>query len=240
MRKFCLYIELNQNGKIPVESRKVIEKIIDLLFDCEVLFVWRFNDTNVSYRKLKPIIFYERKICDKKGFVLYNRVSASKIGVLVRALMQKYKFVVEEKKEQLLLEDYKRACFMNSPKSCDFNSCLGTTLLIDREGNTGICPFIENQIELNDVSDIDDIRQLFSTDTFAELMKKNIEKRNKCKSNCDKFAFCKGGCPLVSDEGECLTRTRIAETFGRMSKQNLNDDEYREQCIEKISSIYKV
>ena len=239
MRKFYFYVEL-ESGKIPSASKKKIERYIDLLFDCEITFVWLFNECVVTYPRLKSIVYYERKICDKKGFVLKNLVSSLKISLLAKMLMKKYKFTVSKAKEQQIDNDYVRASFMNVPHSCDFNSCLGTTLVIHKNGDLNICPFINNSISLNENLEIKDIREVFNTESFIELMQNNVSKRRKCKVECNRYAFCKGGCPLMQSDVDCSIRSAMDTVQSEMSKKSLKDDDYREQCIEKISSMYKV
>ena len=91
--------------------------------------------------------------------------------------------------------------YKSKPISCHYNSCLGKTLHIQRNGKLSICPFIENSIHVNELSGCDSIEQVFFTDDYLALLKEQIAKRNDCKDNCLYFLECKGGCPISGNDG---------------------------------------
>ena len=44
----------------------------------------------------------------------------------------------------------------------------------------------------------------------------------------------------MQSDVDCSIRSAMATVQSELSKKSLKDDDYREQCIEKISSMYKV
>ena len=130
--------------------------------------------------------------------------------------------------------------FGNQPESCDFNSCLGNALTVFESGRIGICPFHKNNIDLCNDLDIEDIHQVFNTESFISFLKGNIERRNSCKSRCEFFSLCKGGCAFMEMNANCDIHNQIVEKKNEYIESDMSDKEYREQKIISISNMYKV
>lgn len=77
---------------------------------------------------------------------------------------------------------------------CCHDSCLGKYLYIDEKGNSYFCGR-KREGSLMDGSVGGDLYD----DGYENTLKKSIEKRKKCRSTCQGFVCCQGGCPLEED-----------------------------------------
>lgn len=95
----------------------------------------------------------------------------------------------------------------NKKSLCTFNSCMGKHIGIHFDGRIYGCnrDFPEEYC-FGSVYDYSDIRQCFSSDGFNNLLRKAIERRNYCKTNCDYFDFCAGGCNSCALAGGNVAR----------------------------------
>lgn len=81
------------------------------------------------------------------------------------------------------------------PILCTNSSCMRSWCCLRPNGDITSCDK-DMPIEYNygNVNELDDIREIYSSAGYLNLIKKSISRRNKCKSNCDVFDFCQGGC----------------------------------------------
>lgn len=77
---------------------------------------------------------------------------------------------------------------------CSYTSCMGRWLGIHYDGAIGPCNrYFPEEYCFGNLLNYKDIGEAFESNGFVRLMKKAIERRDKCK-NCDVFDFCSGGC----------------------------------------------
>lgn len=76
---------------------------------------------------------------------------------------------------------------------CESSSCLGKNLYIEKNGEMHFCP---KHPEKSSVGSIDDGSDPFDHPDFSDVLKAEIEKRERCKSVCAYFYECKGACAL--------------------------------------------
>lgn len=78
---------------------------------------------------------------------------------------------------------------------CANCSCIGKFLSISPDGKLYNCNrYSVRQYPFADVDDVQIIKDIFGGEKFVEFLKGSIERRNKCKSTCDLFDACNGGC----------------------------------------------
>jgi radical SAM protein with 4Fe4S-binding SPASM domain len=125
-----------------------------------------------------------------------------------------------------------------STDGCAFRTCLGNTVYIKRNGDLSICPYKENDIQLNDIENCSRFQQLFETDSFRMLLKENILRRNTCKSQCSFFKDCRGGCslnPSIEFSQKCDIASRIEQ-----SEHNADNEMIFTQKLRKLSWMYRI
>ena len=88
--------------------------------------------------------------------------------------------------------------FYETQYQCRFSSCMGGKLYVDANKRVDFCPYHKDE---SFVGTLDDDINYFDTENMLGTLRKTIEKRDVCKSNCPHFELCGGGCPL--EEG-CL------------------------------------
>ena len=243
LRKFSIYVELDSKGRITDPVRQRVEAYLNLLNQAEVAFAWIYSDKKVSLISVVSIIQYEKKVCAHKGLIVKNKVISCKpIGKTTKKLMYNYKFTNQAGHEAYLDEDICRMCFGNQPESCDYNSCIGNTVVVFCDGSVGVCPFRANDIKLNPELNISDIQDIFNTESFYNLISQSIKKRGICKAKCYYFSVCKGGCPFnnMEEAENCSVALRIDEEAKKIKQIDVMHSKYIEQVVEKLASRYKV
>jgi radical SAM protein with 4Fe4S-binding SPASM domain len=76
---------------------------------------------------------------------------------------------------------------------CNFSSCLGKNIFVDRDGKVHFCPkYPEKSI----VGTLDSAKDYFKADTFIDTLNNAVEKRKQCKNDCKYYEYCGGACPL--------------------------------------------
>ena len=242
MRKVTFYVEIASDGCIPKNTWERLKAYIALSKDHEVYFVWMYGELKISHSSISSILRFEKRECVHKGLIVRNiAISNQKnISLLAIYLMKKYNFVYKKDIAADRKADIARMCFGNAPISCSYSSCLGTGITLLSNGTIKACPFINNNIALDDRLDVQSLQEVFNTDSFLELLKANIERRNKCKASCQYFALCKGGCALEEVHEDCKIYSEIKKKKKVLSESDMNNHEYREQRIIEASNMYKV
>ena len=196
----------------------------------------------LGYTSISDILTFEKKECAHKGIIMRNVVMANreKISILATYLMKKYNFVYKKDSTEDKNADITRMCFGNAPISCAYTSCLGAGVVLLSNGEIAVCPYIKSSISLDDRLDVQSLQDIFNTYSFLKLLKANIERRSKCKENCQYFALCKGGCALEEFSFECSILSAIEKRKKQLSEYDMNNLEYREQRAIWASNMYKV
>jgi uncharacterized protein len=78
---------------------------------------------------------------------------------------------------------------------CTFNSCLKKWLCLDADGHIYPCDRLcMKEYDLGDISSLSSINQIFDNKNFIKLLKKSINRRQKCIDDCKYYKNCYGGC----------------------------------------------
>ena len=95
--------------------------------------------------------------------------------------------------------------FYENRYQCKFGSCLGNVLYVDGKKNVYFCPW---HTELSDVGTLKDKVNYFNEKNAISVLSDAIAKRKQCKTECEYFEYCSGGCPL---EDGCLNFPKLFE-----------------------------
>ncbi len=78
---------------------------------------------------------------------------------------------------------------------CDNSSCHGRYLCIAPDGSIFNCSRgSAHEYSFGHIDEIESVKEAFNSDGFKKLLIGSITRRNKCKSECEYFDLCKGGC----------------------------------------------
>lgn len=82
----------------------------------------------------------------------------------------------------------------NRKSICTYCSCMGHWLAVRPQGDIYPCNrFFPKQYEMGNIWDYDTADKIFESQGYIRLLKKAIERREKCKK-CEIYKFCEGGC----------------------------------------------
>jgi len=101
-----------------------------------------------------------------------------------------------------------------SPSDCSRSSCLMKWISVYPNGDLYPCgKGCPPEFKLCNIADVDHLSDAFRTDAMKELFAATIERREKCRNECDIFAYCNGGCSVdalsegsMSDNGGASCR----------------------------------
>ena len=80
---------------------------------------------------------------------------------------------------------------------CAHSSCLSKWLCMDPNGDMYPCgKGCPSEYRLCNISDVDSISEVFSTEGFVRMLKGSVERRERCKEICEIYRFCNGGCSI--------------------------------------------
>lgn len=84
-------------------------------------------------------------------------------------------------------------------RECSDGMCLGNFLDIDANGVARVCSHSsQEEYLIGKINDFSSLTELFNTDSFNTIVKKMIEKHKECRSKCEFFGICMGGCCINS------------------------------------------
>ena len=113
--------------------------------------------------------------------------------------------------------------------NCEHVSCITKFFNIDCNGGIYSCKYNSNPIcNINDINSIDDI---FNNINFLTTLKASIDKREKCKNECEYFKLCQGGCPLNTNTSKTCEYKYLFSSTEEIRGQIihiLNNSDYRE------------
>jgi len=80
---------------------------------------------------------------------------------------------------------------------CAHTSCLTKWMCLYPNGDIYPCgKGCPSEFKMCNLNDIEQISDIFGTEGFVKILRGSIERREKCKSECDLFPFCNGGCSM--------------------------------------------
>jgi len=176
------------------------------------------NLLKAKNKKFSCLSVISKVNCDKM-LELYNYFKRLNVGVKFNPIVpdgagQKCDYLItkEEWVENFIklfeFWFYDRNCNIKFSSGCDIlakylglvhsgclcGSCLFTYLAVDAYGNLYPCGrLIDNNYRLGNVYGINDIRQIFLSDIYGDILKKNQLRAKQC-SKCKWFAKCHSGC----------------------------------------------
>ncbi len=114
------------------------------------------------------------------------------------------------------------SAFNYTDYACNYSSCMGKTIYINKAGNLYFCPFHQEESYLCKIADVSKLEQTLKQKCFISTLDKIIERRKSCKnSSCKIYEKCNGGCPFDSINCEQLkTRISKAEQLREQIKQS--------------------
>lgn len=141
---------------------------------------------------------------------------------------------------QLILE-----VLFDKPMVCSRASCHRSWLCIDHNGKLIPCDKVfPEKYNYGYVSDYDDIRQIYSSEGFSNLINAAICRRRKCMEDCDVYRYCEGGCSHsamvegnITDYGgfTCKTqRAAIKKVLGFIEDNELTVDNFQDKIKNPI------
>ena len=78
---------------------------------------------------------------------------------------------------------------------CARSSCMRNWLCLNADGTLTPCDRdFPKEYCYGHVSDYDDIRSIYDTEGYLKLMEHTLIRREKCRSSCDVYDLCEGGC----------------------------------------------
>ena len=78
---------------------------------------------------------------------------------------------------------------------CSRSSCMRNWLCLNANGQLSPCDrYFPDEFCYGFVNDLTDIRQVYSSAGYMNLMSKAIIRRHKCQQECDVYSLCEGGC----------------------------------------------
>lgn len=119
-----------------------------------------------------------------------------------------FDYWLEDMKDPCILEpyyQYLRDILEGTSSGCQRTSCLGRWIAIHPNGDVYPCvregrtPF-----RFGNIFEIDDIREIWQSDAFLQLVEGSIVRREKCTS-CPFYLYCQGGCPVNASHENGLT-----------------------------------
>ena len=80
---------------------------------------------------------------------------------------------------------------------CAHTSCLTKWMCLYPNGDIYPCgKGCPSEFKMCNISDIEHISDVFRTEGFVRILRGSVERREKCKNDCELFSFCNGGCSV--------------------------------------------
>ncbi len=195
-KDFCVELYLNDNI-VGLLKRRRFRKILNSRRGTYKLFIDSNNSPESDYIKYSeiglPLNFakpdYSMDLRD-----WFDRWAVSKNALPINIFDQILRVI--------LLSDNTHNCF--------FNSCFGKNIYISAKSVYSFCPKNPNKttLSISDIMSANTLSDVFDDKDFISLLERSLEKREFCLKTCSDFAFCQGGCPLVS-QNECVNKNYV-------------------------------
>lgn len=208
---------------IIVESHKNLEKIYRYLIDNSTFHIYFMIDIE----KLDSFIV---RFVTRRNIALRininDKLPKSKISLLKKIKVQTR---IEDKREieEVEYKDNRHIIYRTkkvdtitkahltslsllktSAVSCENSSCINKTIYYE-DGHLYFCPFDKRSY----IGEISDLANLYNQESFVEILKGAVSKRDDCKKSCKHYPICMGSCPLKI-RSEC-----IKEDFEKVDKE---------------------
>ncbi|MDD6469202.1 MAG: radical SAM protein [Bacilli bacterium] len=85
--------------------------------------------------------------------------------------------------------------FKNNTIECVYSACLFKRVSFSPNGDMMTCPrFSGSEYTFGNISQIENIYEVFANSKYLDLASKAIERKKKCKQECSLYPICNGGC----------------------------------------------
>lgn len=166
-------------GLIMVVSNKNINQLID-----SYLF---FKSINVNF---SLNLYLEQRNAPKSNLKLDKNIT-------IHRLCELFDYWAHDTEGTIHISYFKNILdyiILQKKSLCSYTSCLGRWLGVHNDGKLTPCNrYFSDEYCFGNVYDYSDIREAFSSYGFTNLIKKAIERREKCKM-CPIYDYCSGGC----------------------------------------------
>jgi radical SAM protein with 4Fe4S-binding SPASM domain len=92
---------------------------------------------------------------------------------------------------------------------CEYNSCMGRVLSINSVGEIFWCKHNNPETKLCQISDFQNFSDVLDNGLFEKCLDNHLQKREHCKSECNHYNICQGGCPLRCNGVQCTEQEYI-------------------------------
>lgn len=112
---------------------------------------------------------------------------------------------------------------------CKYKSCLTKYFTIDTDGGIYSCRMTRNLI--GSIYEVSKFEELLNSKKFLDILKSSVSRREICKSKCEYYNMCQGGCPLSTYKSfsECRERAYffILKNIEQKLKRIIREEDYR-------------
>lgn len=132
--------------------------------------------------------------------------------------------------------DYLESVCLNKNRLCTISSCLFKFISFSPDGSIYPCgKSYPKEYCLGNVEDYLSLDQIFESSQYNKIAQQSIMRRENCKSSCEYYQFCEGGCNndsilagglLKTDYFECILRQKM---IGHV-KELLSDQDNVSKC----------
>ena len=232
MREFNLYIDVTRKGTLAPKQKEQFLAIMDALQDIRVNLFWIPESTRITIYQIREILRNVRCACKDKNIIIHNeihgiesRVSGLKKWLLDRSLVSVYY------DKRFEADSYNCLAAGNTPKGCIFGSCLGHTAYLMKDSEISLCPEMKS-VRLAKLDKGESLGKIFETDDFRTTIQAQIQRRNKCKSDCELFGLCHGGCPRQINADSC-------DIIQKVNSLEISDADIQIQNIKHLANMYR-
>lgn len=210
---------LQENGIMPGAIMVVTQKNVNNL----IAEYCHFKDLELSW-KLNPL-FLDGAAKNNLELSLNEREYSENLYKLAKVWIYDTSCNINVQ----TITDIISLILMNKSRICTYNSCVGKWFCVNYEGNIYPCDRLyRSEYKLANIHDISDFNQVYDTVPFQQLLSKAILRRNFCKSTCDIYEMCYGGCNASTLLG------------GDLSLTNTNICTIHRYIVKKIKSLIEI
>ena len=116
----------------------------------------------------------------------------------LNAMSELYSVWLEDEECNIHVDPFMRMihdCYTGHSSLCARSSCMRNWFCLNADGLLSPCDRdFPARYCYGNVMDYSDIRQLYDSDGYKELISLAIKRRTLCQSSCDVYSLCEGGC----------------------------------------------
>lgn len=232
MFDFTINLAAGRSCLITNEQKSQVTLLVNALNDRRINLRWIPDCETITALHVLRIMSSVHTICRHSLALIHNEIEVDKkrVSTLARVLLKLYPLSLRNQK-QIDSDDLLCLKNGNKPDGCSFSSCLGKVVYVKTDGKLSPCPKMSG-VHLNSMTAEGRINQIFDTADFKSVLLQQIQKRNRCKSNCTYYNLCLGGCPQQADENQC---SFVAQLKDMPSTPNTTKD----QVVRHLSNLYR-